>query len=628
MAFDFDALAFKERVKQATDVVELVSGYLRLVPAGRILKGHCPWHDDQRPSFQVDPHKQTVRCWVCNLGGDVFSFVMQTERLTFPEALEFLADRANIPLPKRSSPQSDVAFKARQNAYQVLQWAEQTFHQYLLEARAGEPARTYLLQRGFQPESLLEFRLGYAPPDGKWLLQRGALSSISAEDLELAGLVSKRPEGGGYYDCFRGRVIFPIRDPQGKTIAFGGRILPGTDHPAKYVNTAATALFDKKRTLYGLDAAAAAIRRAGHALVMEGYTDCLIARQHGLGECVAVLGTALGEAHVKLLRRYTDRVVLVLDGDRAGRARAEQVLGLFLSAQLDLRVLTLPGELDPCDYVLQYGVDSLKQLVTLAPDALEYRIQSAMEGVDVASGSFAANQALEKILGSLADCPTASPLNQSAQSVRLEQILARLSATFRVSDHTLRERLKALKQQQRKTGIVETNADDSASADGALVNAGMLTLATGPVDPVVKEMLELVLLDGSLAERLPRSILERELGQAADLVHAVCNLVDEGLPVTFEQLMLALQSGESQIFLIDLDAAARLKQQHSVNRTVHERWEELFASLERHAAKQRLSGDLAKLKENVVDESEQLAQMLRMRQEIQNRHGIAKPTDG
>ena len=617
MPVDLAALEFKERVKQATDVVDLVSGYMRLMPAGRIFKGHCPWHDDHRPSFQVDPIRQTVRCWVCNIGGDVFQFVMQTEKLGFREALEFLADRAGIPLPAFQSAGSG-GDGDRNAFYKALAWAEQTFHNYLLEAAAAGPARKYLLERGFTDESIHDFRLGYASPDGGWLLQRASQAKIASEVLLKTGLVARRDVGAGFYDCFRDRVMFPIHDPQGRTIAFGGRILPGSTHPAKYVNTSGTSLFDKKRVLFGLDTAAQGIRKAGSVLVMEGYTDCLIARQHGVSNCVAVLGTALGEAHIQLLQRYTDSVILVLDGDAAGKTRAEQVLELFLTSRLNLRVLTLPDNMDPCDYVLTHGADTLVQAAERAPDALDYKVAAAVEGIEPGDGSHASNAALEDILRVFARMETQGGADAAAKRLRLDQMLTKLARRFRVADNTLRHRLQSLKA---------ATSNRSAGAATTLVNTAE-SVGIDSLNAWHKELLELLLCKPDFAEQLPRDLLKEDLGPAGPILQAIFDLIDEGLPSDYDHIMLALQSSHLQTLLIDLDASARDKQQHSNAISLADRWKAMLDAFQRRSEQRRHASELAGLREDAANENEQLAKLLRMRQDIRNRFGIAEPTEG
>ncbi len=359
----------KERIKQAIDIVDLVGSYLPLRREGRGFKALCPWHDDTRPSLQVNPERQSFRCWVCDIGGDIFSFIMRMEGVEFPEALRMLADRANISLA--DAPHSPAPADDKRLLYQAMAWADEQYHRCLLHDSAAQAARDYLAERHVSADSIRRFQLGFAPDDWNWLAEHARGTPYSLPVLERVGLVSRRRQGPGYYDRFKGRVLFPIFDGQSRAVGVGGRVLPQLAGPdmAKYVNSPESPLFSKSKLLYGLNMARDAIRKTSTALVVEGYTDCIAAHQFGFDNCVAVLGTALGTGHVQLLRRYADRVrvILVLDGDEAGRRRAKEVLELFVSANVDLRVLTLPDDADPADYLLAHGADAFGRLADGAP---------------------------------------------------------------------------------------------------------------------------------------------------------------------------------------------------------------------------------------------------------------------
>ncbi len=330
----------KERIRQAIDIVDLVGSYTSLRRQGRNYVALCPWHDDSRPSLQVNPERQSFKCWVCNIGGDVFSFLMKMENVEFGEAVAMLAERAGIQLtpydPRRggSPVPGDVAGEppsasardpdVKRVLYQAAAWAEQLFHECLLRDPEAEPARQYLRDRGISDESIRHFHLGYSPDSWDWLIKQSLRTKkFSHGVLERIGLLGRKQVGGGHYDRFKGRVLFSIRDVQGRPVGIGGRVLPGqaATNPAKYVNSPESPLFSKSNLLYGLDLARNAITKTRTAVVTEGYTDCIIARQAGFENVLAVLGTALGERHIKLLKRFADRVVLVLDGDEAGQKR-------------------------------------------------------------------------------------------------------------------------------------------------------------------------------------------------------------------------------------------------------------------------------------------------------------------
>ncbi|MEA1952179.1 MAG: CHC2 zinc finger domain-containing protein, partial [Planctomycetota bacterium] len=290
------SLDVKEQVRQAVDIVDLVGHYIQLRRQGRGYVGLCPWHDDSRPSLQVNPERQSFKCWVCDIGGDVFSFTMQMEGVSFREALEILAERAGIELKARPAPRPGTPEAAgdKQTLYKAMAWAESLYHKYLLESPDAEPARRYLVERGITAESIEKFHIGFAPDRWEWILSvaepgqskqsQSNPHSARAKVLEAVGLLGRR-EGGGTYDRFRGRVLFSIRDTQNRPVGLGGRVLPefADEKAAKYYNTTDTPLFSKSHLLYGLDVARQYIHKKfdDTALVMEGYTDCIMAHQYG-----------------------------------------------------------------------------------------------------------------------------------------------------------------------------------------------------------------------------------------------------------------------------------------------------------------------------------------------------------
>ncbi|MFM7248566.1 MAG: DNA primase [Planctomycetaceae bacterium] len=433
----------KERVREATDIVDLVGSYLTLRRQGKNLVGLCPWHDDSRPSFQVSPERQTFRCWVCDLGGDVFSFLMRIEKLEFREALEQLAERAGIDLPRG---RGGLPPDERQSLHRVLAWARDRFAEQIRHPD-GARARDYLLGRGLSQDSIDRFRVGFAPASWDWLLRQSAAAGFPAELLVRAGLAIERQERGGHYDRFRDRVMFPILDPQGRCVAFGGRVLPGSGEAAKYINSPETPVFSKSSLLYGLESAREGMAKTGRAVVVEGYTDCLAARQVGCDDVVAVLGTALGERHARLLRRYAERIVLLLDGDEAGRRRADEVLDVLLAEPIDVRIARMPQGVDPCEFALERGRDALEALVDSAVDAIEYRLEEAAARV-AGRGDDAALAAVESVLAALGRAATTTPLPPSQWRLRQDQILGRLARRFGLSRAALEERLGALRGDQ------------------------------------------------------------------------------------------------------------------------------------------------------------------------------------
>ncbi len=292
-----------------------------------------------------------------------------------------------------------------------------------------------------------------------------------AKILETIGILARPAEGGSLYDRFKGRLLFSIRDAQGRPVGIGGRVLPelGTTSPAKYVNSPETPLFTKSKLLYGLDLAREALRKTRTALVMEGYTDVIVAHQYGFQNAVAVLGTALGESHIRLLKAHADRIVLVLDGDEAGTKRANEVLELFIAQQADLRILTLPEDLDPCDYLHKYGAAAFSELLaTKAVDALDHAYEVTTRGIDVERDVHGVGQAIERLLAIVAKAPRLSGETRGDARIQEQKIVQRLAGKFRVDELELRRRLTALRRRsatrgRRRRRPADAPADESAA---------------------------------------------------------------------------------------------------------------------------------------------------------------------
>jgi DNA primase len=357
------------RVQQANDIVDVIGEHVSLKKKGRELIGLCPFHEDHRPSMNVNPVKQIFKCFACGAGGDVLKFIQMREGLTFPQAIERLAERAGIALKpvRRAMPASpgqpndiDPNLLARVN-----KWAAQFFQQCLSHPEKGRNAREYLEGRGISQESIVKWRLGLAP-NAVDALAKAAERKIPAQLLQQAGLTTASGQ-----DKFVNRLMFVITDVTGRVIAFGGRTLDGTG--AKYINSPTTPLFDKSNTLYGLEQARHQIVATGTAVVVEGYTDVIMPHQHGCTNLVATLGTSFTAGHGRILRRYAKRVVLLFDSDTAGMAAANRALEVCLSQHLDIKLAFVPQGKDPCDFVLAAGKEGLDQVVAQATDVLQFK---------------------------------------------------------------------------------------------------------------------------------------------------------------------------------------------------------------------------------------------------------------
>lgn len=441
---------FRETVRSQTDLVSLVSESISLQPrhGGRQYVGLCPFHDDHNPSLNVYPDRQTFRCWSCNTGGDCFTFVMEHEKVSFPEALELLARRANVPIPRNLSKTTPEQESSRARLMEVLQWAENEFHKALLELPAAEPARRYLQNRGYSDQIIRDYRLGFHPDDWTWLLGR-ASSKFTPRVLQAARLVNEK--NGRFYDYFVNRVMFPIHNERGQAVSFGGRVLPGSTDERKYFNGPESDVFHKSRLLYALDKARDAIRQTGKVVVVEGYTDCLTCHQHGILNTVGTLGTALTDTHVTALRRFAQQVVLVFDGDDAGQGAARRAVERFLAQDVDLRILTLPEKLDPAEFLAAYNADEFRRLMDAAPEAWEfqYRMARAANGIETIHGR---QQVLEEMLQLLAQVPNL------AGSLREAQLVANLAQRLLVSEEAVREHLRSIRERGTRRLRVDKHA--------------------------------------------------------------------------------------------------------------------------------------------------------------------------
>ena len=605
----------KEQIRQAVDIVDLTGSYMALRRQGRGYVAICPWHDDTRPSMQINPERQSFKCWVCDIGGDIFSFLMKIEGIDFREALEMLADRAGIDLaPRRQQGEQDSQFD-RRNLYKAMAWAEGEFHQCLLKSPEAEVARQYLLDRDISQESIENFHLGFSPNSWDWLLGRAKQAGGAPAVLERVGLVAKRQSGEGFYDRFRGRLMFSIRDPRERPIAFGGRVLPGVgeenpDRPeAKYINSPETPLFSKSGQLYALDLAKDGINQEQGIVVMEGYTDVIMAHQHGITNAVAVLGTALGDRHVPLVRRFTDRITLVLDGDEAGQKRTMQILdellALFVAQEIDLQILTLPTGCDPCDVISSQGSEAFRQLLSTSVDALEHKIAAVTNGLALAPGTHASAQAVEEILGTVARAIPEGGSSTTVGLVREQQVMSRLARQFGIGEDTVRTRLTAIRRDRASKSRPKFSDRQQEPATQALQRTDRLVLAAWE-----KELLELLLHHpevlpqletGLVAEEIPNAFCRQIYEHSLTLHHA-------GSAVSFEQLMLATEDNEEKNLLVECD---ELGEQKSTSDT-EQRVKDLLALVAKQKQDAWQHSQLAELKKKQLDpkhEQEVLAEL-------------------
>lgn len=364
-----------EEIKSRVDIVELASEYLTLKKAGRNYLGLCPFHQEKTPSFTVNREKQIFYCFGCGEGGNVITLLMKIANKSFPEAIKHLAEKTGVILPVRTfGREGHEKDSLHDEIINLNLRAAQQFSRNL-SSPAGKIARDYLLKRAVTDETIKQFRLGYVPDTWRSLTDYIEGSGLSLKLAEQAGLVIAGKEGG-FYDRFRGRLIFPIENVFGEIVAFGGRIL-GEGDP-KYLNSPESPVYIKGKNLYGLQKAKEAIRQSGFCLIVEGYFDAISLWNAGVRNVVATLGTALTRDHLELLRRYTQDVVALFDPDTAGRKALDRSLELFLGANMRARALILPEGCDPDDYVKKYGKDKIEELIAIAPSISDYYIDNVL----------------------------------------------------------------------------------------------------------------------------------------------------------------------------------------------------------------------------------------------------------
>lgn len=656
MTFTLDADT-KERVRAATDIVELLSTFMELRRQGRNFVGLCPFHRDRRPSMQVNPERQTWKCWVCDVGGDVFNFIMQREGVNFPEAVRVLAERAGIPI-QAADPSRKFSgnIQDKPALYRVMAWASRLYHQYLLSSPEAAVARQYLTERGITDESIAKFELGMSPNSWSFLVDQVQPAGYNTKQLEAVALIN-RGERGNIYDFFRNRIMFPIRDTQNRVIAFGGRHLPGATEGGKYINSRESALFTKNQTLYGLDMARDTIRELRQAIVMEGYTDVIVAHQSGLTSSIAVLGTALGANHLKQLRHISDQVILLLDGDEAGQKRSDEVLELFLNAQMDVRVLTLPDGLDPADYLLKESSQSLLALANSAPDALEFKMRRLCEGFDPIEETHRANTAVEQMLNLLSKVPRNQLIDNDQFLMRRNQVLARLARRFMIQEDELRNRLRQLSDRAARTHRADDDSEvhrpnvvgrvppvskvpgsnevgsvpaphtggavsANSNSPDAVVKPTRLA-RPGDLSPVERELLELIIS----APHLAPMILERvqpdwiESPVARDMLTAYLDLEFQGYSLEYGSVLVAIEDASLKSLLVTLYEQAQVKQQF-VKDTPEQRLRVLTQRMGQRAEEQQRRRQLLQLEDGGLDDETELSLLSDFIRQARQSHGL------
>src|SRR6266481_3265219 len=381
----FFSPATLEQIRAASDIVDVIGAYVPLKRAGANFVALCPFHKEKTPSFNVNPHRQIFHCFGCHKGGDVFTFVKEYENLDFPEAVRRLAERARIPLEYEKNAGEQQTRHIKEKLLQIHEQIAQRWQNALASEASGQIARDYLARRGVAAEAIKLFRLGAAPDAWDDTVNFAKSKGHPLDLVEKAGLILRKEGSDNYYDRFRGRLMFPICDEQGRVIGFSGRVLSGDEKTAKYVNSPETPIFTKSKVFFGLDKSKRALLDAEYAIVCEGQLDLIACFMAGVENIVAPQGTAFTADHARILKRYVEEVVLCFDSDEAGQSAAVRVLDSLLASGLAIRVVTVPPPHDPDSFIKTFGGEAFKQLVEKADGFFDYYLNRLCAANDVAT---------------------------------------------------------------------------------------------------------------------------------------------------------------------------------------------------------------------------------------------------
>jgi DNA primase len=451
-----------DRIQEKADIVEVISKYVQLKKVGRSYKANCPFHSEKTPSFIVSPDKQIYHCFGCGAGGNVFSFVMKYENIQFPEAVEMLAEKTGVPLPRSSFRNEEVDSLAKE-LYRINDAAAGFFQSCL----AGNiSARQYLVSRGIGDEAVKKFRIGYASDSWDALLEFFKKKGIEPAAAAKSGLVIANDKGG-YYDRFRNRIIFPIMDLKERTIGFGGRVMDSS--LPKYINSPETVIYSKGKNLYGLNFSKDEIKKQTYALVVEGYLDFLIPYQAGVKNIIATLGTALTVDQIKLLKRFANTVIMVYDPDEAGEAASLRNMDLFISEGVNVYVAELAYGLDPDSYIRKFGTEDFLKMVKSSKNLFDYKLNKVAKRFDMRT-----SHGKTAIAGEM--LPT---IARVGNAVLKSALTKKLAEKLGVDEESLKSELRKVKPEQYEKRYTVTLTEAKKESNSAELMLLALLLDSG-----------------------------------------------------------------------------------------------------------------------------------------------------
>jgi DNA primase len=494
-----------EEVRSRNEIADVIGSYLSLKNAGTRFKALCPFHKEKSPSFTVSPDRQIYHCFGCGAGGDVIRFVQEYEKVDFMTALQMLADRAGIELNLEEGGAGSGADKRQ--LFQIHENVAQLYHRILLEHESGEAGRTYLATRALQPQTVKDFQIGFAPDRFDALEKWAQQKKIPLELMEQSGLMIKSDKREGYYDRFRNRLMFPIRDEAGRVIGFSGRAIVKDEKSGKYVNSPETPLFHKSRVLFAIDKARRAMADSRTAIVCEGQIDAIRCHEAGLANVVASQGTALTADHARMIRRYADEVILVLDADAAGQKAALRSSEAFIAEELSVRVASLPEGEDPDSLVRDHGAEALRSRIAAAVSALDFLIDCSArtENLKEEAGLMRTARAVQTLI------------SHAPGAVQRDRMVQRAAERLGLSPAALRRDLARKKERPAPPAAPEAPAAPVKHPDEEVALIQMLFLHPAEVLPVVADHLP----PEHLADPDCRLLLELMLEDSAPLMDRI-----------------------------------------------------------------------------------------------------------
>ncbi|UCE99314.1 MAG: DNA primase [Planctomycetota bacterium] len=539
------------QVQQANDIVDVIGEHISLAKKGKEMVGLCPFHEDHRPSLYVNSAKQIYKCFACGAGGDVFKFLQMRENLSFPQAIERLAERVAIKLPARAAKDQTTEHPADVDPNElarVNEWAAKYFQKNLTDEDKGKNTRHYIAQRKITPQSVKKWRLGLAVANGD-LLKAAKKRKIPTKLLEQAGLIVAQMGTKTFGDKFANRLMFPITDVTGRVIAFGGRALD--DRGAKYINSPTTALFDKSNSLYGLQQARHHIVSTGLAIVVEGYTDCIMAHQCGCENVVASLGTSFTAGHGRILRRYAKKVVLVFDSDTAGVEAANRALEVCVSQRIDIKLASVPQAKDPCDFLLTDGKEPFDQLVEDAVDVFRFKWNRLIEAFGTERTLVDNKAAIEEFLQTVAAAVWSGKLPAIDRGLIVNRLSKIIATDAKEINAELAKRIKTAARVASYPDTILTKNQKVQSLD----------LGSGFFAEAQREILEVLLNEPKLFEIVKPNITAElfEVPILKQIATILFKMLNRNPDVRLADILAAAESVEEGSVIVDLAHAGEQK---------------------------------------------------------------------